>query len=129
MIIMKRLREHRQNNQLPRGRDLMKRGKDDIMNHTHTHHTHKHWRNMSNQVETNIKYCIDDLNLNDAQIGEMLRCIEKMGISSVQYFCDEFVFTCEDEDGNHDMDALDRVHHDAYLNIAVFNGMYWEYED
>tara|TARA_A100001515_G_scaffold49799_1_gene39355 strand:+ start:142 stop:387 length:246 start_codon:yes stop_codon:yes gene_type:complete len=81
---------------------------------------------MSNQVETNIKYCIDDLNLNDAQIGEMLRCIEKMGISSVQYFCEEFVFTCEDENGNHDMDALDRVHHDAYLNIAVFNGMYWE---
>ena len=84
---------------------------------------------MSNQVETNIKYCIDDLNLNDNQIGEMLRCIEKMGIQSVQHFCEEFVFTCEDEDGNHDMDALDRVHHDAYLNIAVFNGMYWEYED
>lgn len=110
---------------MPSGRDLMKKGKDDIILNN-TEHTHTHRRNMSNQVETNIKYCIDDLNLNDAQIGEMLRCIEKMGISSVQYFCEEFVFTCEDENGNHDMDALDRVHHDAYLNIAVFNGMYWE---
>ena len=72
------------------------------------------------QSEINIKYCIDDLNLNDDQIGEMLRCIEELGIQSVQYFCEEFVFTCEDKD------VLERVHHDAYLNIAVFNGMYWE---
>ena len=81
---------------------------------------------LTKQQESNIKYCIDDLMLDDYEIGEILRCIERLGIQSVEYFCEEFVFTCEDEDGNHDMDALDRVHHDAYLNIAVFNGMYWE---
>ena len=81
---------------------------------------------LTKQQESNIKYCIDDLNLDDYQIGEMLRCIERMGISSVEYFCEEFVFTCEDENGNEDVDALDRVHDDDYLNIAEFNAMYWE---
>jgi len=81
---------------------------------------------LTKQQESNIKYCIDDLNLDDYQIGEMLRCIERMGISSVEYFCEEFVFVCEDENGNEDVDALDRVHDDDYLNIAEFNAMYWE---
>jgi len=39
MLIMKRLREHRQSNQLPSGRDLMKKGKDDIILNN-TEHTH-----------------------------------------------------------------------------------------
>ena len=81
---------------------------------------------LTKQQESNIKYCIDDLNLDDYQIGEILRCIERMGISSVEYFCEEFVFTCEDENGNEDVDALERVHDDDYLNIAEFNAMYWE---
>ena len=84
---------------------------------------------LTKQQESNIKYCIDDLNLDDYQIGEMLRCIERMGISSVEYFCEEFVFTCEDENGNEDVDALERVHDDEHLNIAVFNGMHWEQND
>ncbi len=69
------------------------------------------------QLEKNIAFCIDDLNLTNAQIGEMLRCIESMGISSVEYFCEEFVFECFDEDGNVDLDALDRVHDENYLPI------------
>mgnify|MGYP001225090938 FL=1 len=81
---------------------------------------------LTKQQESNIRYCIDDLNLDDYQIGEMLRCIERMGIQSVEYFCEEFVFTCEDENGNEDVDALERVHDDDYLNIAEFNAMYWE---
>ena len=44
------------------------------------------------QLENNIAYCIDDLNLSDDQIGEILRCIERLGIQSVEYFCEEFVF-------------------------------------
>ena len=74
---------------------------------------------MSNtaQLEKNIAFCIDDLNLTNEQIGEMLRCIESMGIASVEYFCEEFVFECFDEDGNVDLDALDRVHDENYLPI------------
>jgi len=78
------------------------------------------------QLENNIAYCIDDLNLSDDQIGEILRCIERLSIQSVEYFCEEFVFVCEDEDGEEDVDALNRVHDDNYLNIADFNSLYWE---
>ena len=69
------------------------------------------------QLEANIAFCIDELDLDNNSIGEMLRCIERLGISSVEYFCEEFVFICEDEDGNEDIDALNRVHDDDYLPI------------
>ena len=74
---------------------------------------------MSNtaQLERNIAFCIDELDLSDDQIGEMLRCIERLGIPSVEYFCEEFVFVCEDENGEEDVEALNRVHNDEYLTI------------
>ena len=83
---------------------------------------------MSNtaQLESNIAFCIDELDLEDEQIGEMLRCIERLGIPSVEYFCEEFVFVCLDEDGCEDIEALSRCHDDEHLNIAEFNALYWE---
>ena len=73
--------------------------------------------NSASQLENNIAYCIDYLELDDNHIGEMLRTIEKLGIASVEYFCEEFIFTCEDENGEEDIEALDRVHDDDYLKI------------
>ena len=58
------------------------------------------------QLEANIAFCIDELDLDNDHIGEMLRCIERLGISSVEYFCEEFVFICEDDEGN-DIDGCD----------------------
>ena len=72
------------------------------------------------QLEKDIAYCIDDLDLSNEQIGEMLRCIERLGVNSVEHFCEEFVFI--DEDGG----FSDNLHNDEYLNIAEFNAMYWE---
>ena len=69
------------------------------------------------QLEANIAFCIDELDLDNDHIGEMLRCIERLGISSVEYFCEEFGFICEDDEGNEDIDALNRVHDDDYLKI------------
>ena len=69
------------------------------------------------QLEANIAFCIDELDLDNDHIGEMLRCIERLGISSVEYFCEEFVFVCLDEDGNEDLEALDRCHDENYLPI------------
>ena len=71
----------------------------------------------TNQLEKDIAFCIDCLELNDNQIGEMLRTCESLGNISVEYFCEEFIFICEDEDGNEDLDALNRVHDDNYLKI------------
>ena len=77
---------------------------------------------MSNtaQLEKNIAFCIDECDMADEQIGEMLRCIERMGIASVEHFCEEFVFV----DGNGEIS--DKWHNDEYLNIAEFNALYWE---
>ena len=62
----------------------------------------------------------DQCDMGDEQIGEMLRCIERLGIASVEHFCEEFIFI--DEDGG----FSDRLHDDEYLSIAEFNAMYWE---
>ena len=77
---------------------------------------------MSNtaQLEANIAFCIDECEMEDEQIGDMLRCIERMGIESVEHFCEEFVFV--DEEGH----VSDKLHNDEYLSIADFNSMYWE---
>ena len=44
------------------------------------------------QLEKDIEYCIDYLELSDEHIGEMLRTCERLGGIGVEYFCEEFVF-------------------------------------
>ena len=63
------------------------------------------------QLEKDIAYCIDYLNLSDNQIGEMLRVCEKLGNITVEYFCEEFIFQCDNEEDVH------RLHDDNYLKI------------
>ena len=63
------------------------------------------------QIEKDIAFCIDELELTNYQIGELLRATEKLGNIPVEYFCDEFIF----EENN--LDALDRYHDDNYLKI------------
>ena len=63
------------------------------------------------QLEKDIAYCIDYLDLSDNQIGEMLRCCEQIGNITVEYFCEEFIFECDNEEDVH------RLHDDNYLKI------------
>ena len=63
------------------------------------------------QLEKDIAYCIDYLDLDDNQIGEMLRVCEKLGGISAEYFCEEFIFECDNEEDVH------RLHDDNYLKI------------
>ena len=63
------------------------------------------------KLEKDIEYCIDYLNLNDTQIGEMLRCCEKLGNITVEYFCEEFIFECDTDE------EVNRLHDDDYLRI------------
>ena len=44
------------------------------------------------RLEKDIEFCIEDLGLNDNQIGEMLRCCEQLGNISCEYLSEEFVF-------------------------------------
>ena len=72
------------------------------------------------QIEKDIAFCIDEMDLSDEDIGDMLRACEKLGGIGVEYFCEEFIFV--NEDGEAEM----QWHDDDYLNIAEFNAMYWE---
>ena len=65
----------------------------------------------TNQLEKDIAYCIDILDLSNNQIGEILRACEQLGNISVEYFCEEFIF----DTGN--PDDIDRLHDDDYLKI------------
>ena len=68
---------------------------------------------MSNttNLEKDIAFCIDELDLSDIEIGNMLRCCEQLGGISAEYFCEEFIF--EEED----LEALNRYHDYDYLRI------------
>ena len=77
-------------------------------------------------LERNIAFCIDECNMDDEQIGDILRCIERENVSSVEHFFEEFVFICYDENGDEDVDQLGKLHDPEYLNIAEFNALYWE---
>ena len=63
------------------------------------------------QIQNDIEYCIDYLDLSDNQIGEMMRVTEKLGNITVEYFCEEFIFECDDQD------QLERILDDNYLRI------------
>jgi hypothetical protein len=63
------------------------------------------------QMEKDIAYCIDILDLSNNQIGEILLACEDLGNISVEYFCEEFIFQCDTDE------ELDRLHDDNYLTI------------
>ena len=63
------------------------------------------------QLIADIAYCVDDLELNDEQIGIFLRASEEIGVSC-RYMAEEFVFESETQEEFH------RLHLDPdYLKI------------
>ena len=66
------------------------------------------------QMIDNLKFCIETIGLNDEQTESVLAATNELGVN-VEYFCNEFMETSSKE-----------VHDDDYLNIALFNAMYWE---
>ena len=67
------------------------------------------------QMIDNLKVCIETIGLNDEQTGEVLAATNEIGVN-VEYFANEFMET-----------SSRQVHEDDYLNIALFNAMYWEF--
>ena len=63
------------------------------------------------QLEKDIAFCIDELDLTNDEIGDILRACERLGNITVEYFCEEFIFECDDED------EVDRLHDENYLTI------------
>ena len=63
------------------------------------------------QIERDIAFCIDELDLSNDEIGDILRACERLGNIPVEYFCEEFIFNVEDEE------EMDRLHDENYLTI------------
>ena len=63
------------------------------------------------QLIADIAFCVDDLELNDDQIGLYLRAAEEIGVSC-RYMAEEFIFESET------MEEFHRLHLDPeYLKI------------
>ena len=63
------------------------------------------------QLIADIAFCVDDLELNDEQIGIYLRASEELGVSC-RYMAEEFVFDSDTQEEFH------RLHLDPdYLKI------------
>ena len=63
------------------------------------------------QLIADIAFCVDDLELNDEQIGLYLRASEEIGVSC-RYMAEEFIFESET------MEEFHRLHLDPdYLKI------------
>ena len=75
------------------------------------------------QIATDIAWLQDNCEMTNRQCDDVINACEDLGGISAEYFCEEFVFICEDEDGNEDVDALNRVH-DDYLSLDWFNTVF-----
>ena len=69
------------------------------------------------QIEKDIMFLQDICDMTNDQCDDIINACEDLGGISAEYFCEEFVFVCEDENGEEDLDALNRVHDDNYLTI------------
>ena len=80
--------------------------------------------NSSTQIATDITWLQDNCEMTNRQCDDVINACEDLGGISAEYFCEEFIFICEDEDGNEDIDALNRVHDDDYLSLDWFNTVF-----
>ena len=72
------------------------------------------------QLKDNLKYLKKHLD-NDKEINQVIEHIEKVGIGSAEYFCEEFVFIPDDETP----EQVARLHDPEYLDITEFNFHHW----
>ena len=73
------------------------------------------------QLKIDIKYLKKVLDNNKDEINEVLQHIDKVGIGSAEYFCEEFVFVPDGET----TDSVARLHDPEYLDITEFNYQHW----
>ena len=74
-----------------------------------------------NEILEDLQFLIERLGLNDEQIEETLNITRELGVRP-EYFSDEFIFLT---DRSFEEDS--QLHDPEYLNIALFNAMYWEH--
>ena len=75
-----------------------------------------------NHLKKDLKYLKKHLEDNTEAIDEVLEHIEKVGIGSAEYFCEEFVFIPDGEEP----EQVASLHDPLYLDISEFNYHNWE---
>ena len=71
------------------------------------------------QTIEDLKFCVETLGMNDEQVEEFMDITGQFGVRP-EYFSNEFIFLTGrglEEDG--------KLHDPDYLNIAVFNAMFF----
>ena len=75
--------------------------------------------NQLDQTIEDLEFCIETLGMNDEQVEEFMDITGQFGVRP-EYFSNEFIFLTGrglEEDG--------KLHDPDYLNIAVFNAMFF----
>ena len=75
--------------------------------------------NQLDQTIEDLEFCIETLGMNDEEVEEFMNVTGEFGVRP-QYFSNEFIFLTGrglEEDG--------KLHDPDYLNIAVFNAMFF----
>ena len=72
------------------------------------------------QLKIDVKYLKKVLDNNKDEIDEVLQHIEKVGIGSAEYFCEEFVFIPDGEEP----EQTARLHDPLYLHV---NFIFWNH--
>ena len=75
--------------------------------------------NQLDQTIEDLKFCVEPLGMKDAQVEEFMDITSEFGVRP-EYFSNEFIFLTGrglEEDG--------KLHDPDYLNIAVFNSMFF----
>ena len=74
-----------------------------------------------NEILEDLQFLIERLGLNDEQIEETLDITKRLGVRP-EYFSNEFIFVTD-----RSLEEDSQLHNPEYLNIALFNAMYWEH--
>ena len=75
--------------------------------------------NQLDQTIEDLKFCVETLGMNDDEVEEFMNITSEFCVRP-QYFSNEFIFLTGrglEEDG--------KLHDPDYLNIAVFNAMFF----
>ena len=71
------------------------------------------------QLKRDIKYLKKQLDDNKDAIDEILEHIEKVGIGSAEYFCEEFVFIPDDETPEQVARLHDPLYSVSYTHLTL----------
>ena len=75
--------------------------------------------NQLDQTIEDLKFCVETLGMNDEQVEEIMEITGELGVRP-EYFSNEFVFLT-----GRGLEEDSKLHEPDYLNIAVFNAMFF----